>query len=268
MNSAEATKLFNNADLSFESDSDVDELTKVVEIAFESKTLVQFLGTVGGDNKSVMVANEEPKPGNGLAISPIIVNKSEVIFESDDEEVEKENSSSQLEMIFNSTLPPNNDSAVSSKSISLETTTPPTPPEQLKREVTIVAKTCANTSISLVLGRGGYYCQLKTIINSPDPYGIYWCPYPKCNTKSRKKYLLKDHLRKTHHGPFFCGQCGIVFLRLPCLNRHLKQSGHVRYNNDPGVNEDLRTHTVAAIERFYSHIYQELTSAPGYILLT
>ena len=121
----------------------------------------------------------------------------EVIFESDDEEVEKSSILPELKKIFNSSIFASfNQLACSAKSIILETTTPPTAPECQKCEVTIVAKTLTNSTIRMDLGHGGYYCHLKTTISSPDPYGIYWCPYPKCNKKSRKRYLLKDHLKK------------------------------------------------------------------------
>ena len=90
------------------------------------------------------------------------------------------------------------------KSICLETIIPPlttrTAEEVTKQHMAFcanrVAKGGANASVTLYLGSRASFCKVKTTISNPDPYGIYWCPFPMCNKNSRKKCFLKDHLKK------------------------------------------------------------------------
>lgn len=190
-----------------------------------------------------------------------------LVFESsDDEEIEPD-----------TILPPLNsvhcNASVSvcnpkRQSITLETIIPPAlTPKEMKRM--FVAKTITKhgsaASIVFDVARGYSSCKLTTTINTSDVYGIYWCPYPKCNMKSRKRWLMRDHLRKTHHWPFYCAKCGFFFNHLTSLTRHLSKSGHLRYS-DLSDNEEIRRHTAASIERFSVHICQVFSSAPDHIL--
>ena len=147
------------------------------------------------------------------------------------------------------------------KSICLETTIPllttrtaeEVPKQQMMFCAKTVAKGSANASVTLYLGSGAGFCKLKTTINNPDPYGIYWCPFPLCMKKSRKKSVLKDHLKKSHHGPFYCIECGSYFLQMPLLKRHLRQRRHSQQNNLL-TKETTCHYTVSAVKRFYVYV--------------
>ena len=159
------------------------------------------------------------------------------------------------------------------KSICLETTIPPlttrtageVPKQQLMFCAKTVAKGRANASVTLYLGSGAGFCQLKTTINNPDSYGIYWCPFPTCHKKARKKSVLRDHLKKSHHGPFYCMECGSYYLQMPSLNRHFRQSGHSQQDNLL-TKETTRRYTVSAVKRFYVCTYEAFAASAEYTL--
>lgn len=276
----QTSTLLNNVEVSFDSDNDVDN-DFVAEVALESEddddlegdTLLPILrANYPNDDESGMVVQEEGKSNNNNILFLSAGDEGEIVFESDDEEVEQKPILSQVGKISNNAVYTNNLTVpvnVKSKSITLETTIPSAAPQNMKSSLIFVAKVKAergsNASITFQLGHGGSYCQLKTAVHSPDTFGIYWCPSPKCKTKSRKRALLKDHLKKTHHGPFYCAECGIYFLHLPSLNRHLRQSGHSWYTH--ATNKDFRRHTVLAIERFSAYMYQAFSAVPGFTLI-
>ena len=155
-----------------------------------------------------------------------------------------------------------------------------------------------NASVALYVGSGGSFCKLQTHINDADSHGIYWCPFPKCSKKSRKRSLLKDHMKKTHHGPFYCTpwcpfpkcskksrkrsllkdhmkkthhgpfyctQCGVNFLHSPSLHRHLRKWGHSE-QSDLVPKESIRRHTVAAVEMFSVCLHEAFATSSDYIL--
>ena len=122
-----------------------------------------------------------------------------------------------------------------------------------------------NVSVALYVGSGGSFCKLQTHINDTDSHGIYWCPFPKCSKKSRKRSLLKDHMKKTHHGPFYCTQCGVNFLHSPSLHRHLRKWGHSEQSNLV-PKESIRRHTVAAVEMFSVCLHEAFATSSDYIL--
>ena len=109
------------------------------------------------------------------------------------------------------------------KSICLETTIPPlttrtageVPKQQMMFCAKTVAKGGANASVALYLGSGASFCQLKTTINNPDSYGIYWCPFPICHKKSRKKSVLRDHLKNHTMGRFTVWNAGVISCKCP-----------------------------------------------------
>ena len=236
-------KLSNNTEVAFESDDSDFEAEVVLESdddvnAGSAISLTQLesklVNNNNEDEKVIIDDNKLPSCSNNIISPPDY--KVDVVFESDGEEPE-ENSLllPHLRRISNdASLHCCDKIAVSvfqqkSKSIFLETTIPPlttTAEEVPKQQMIFCAKTAAkcsaNASVTLYLGRGGRFCKLKTTINNADSYGIYWCPFPYCNKNYRKKCLLKDHLKKTHHGPFYCTECGCYFLQLPSLNRHFR----------------------------------------------
>ena len=66
-----------------------------------------------------------------------------------------------------------------------------------------------------MLGSGASFCQLKTTINDPDSYGIYWFPFPLCHKKSRKKSALRDHLKNHTIGRFTVWNAGVISCKCP-----------------------------------------------------
>ena len=85
------------------------------------------------------------------------------------------------------------------------------PKQQMMFCAKTVAKGGANTFVTLYLGSGASFYQLKTTINNPDSYGIYWCPFPTCHKKSRKKSVLRDHL----NGCFTVWNAGVISCKCP-----------------------------------------------------
>ena len=155
-----------------------------------------------------------------------------------------------------------------SPKITLETIIPPdTAVECPNMKRIVMAKTIRHGSISCIelsVGHDYKFCKLTTTMETLDNFGMYWCPFPECHIKSRKVWLLKDHLRKTHHGPFFCGQCGQLYSHLTSLDRHLRQSGHLRFSSQ--ITEKCLYHTIAAIKQFSADICKVITNAPDYII--
>ena len=280
--SVEPLKLLNNADFAFESDdNDFDAVIALEcdeDLNAGSTIVTRLETTLVSDDKNVVVVDDEAPLYRKNITSPADYN-ADVVFESDAEELEEETLLlPHLRRIHNdASLYCRDDLAITvshqkSKSVFLETTIPPattTTDEIPKEQIFFCAKTKAecgrNASVALFLGRGRSYCKLRTIISNADCHGIYWCPFPKCRKKSRKKFLLKDHLRKSHHGPFYCTQCGIYFLQLPSLNRHFRQTTHSKQNDVVGK-ETIRRHTVAAVERFSVCMYKAFAASSHYIL--
>ena len=276
-----ASNLLNDLEVAFESDDDECDLE--VELLLESDdddveedTALSILKTtVANKDGRLTVVEEQPKSENNISVS-LAVDCNEIVFESDDDEFDHDQTIfPHLRVVVNKDFSYGKDLAgadfgLNSKSIILDTTVPPATPENIRHSITLAATIARsgkqNALVRFDVSCQGSFCKVNTIITSPDPHGIYWCPYPNCKAKSRKTSLLKVHLKKTHHGPFYCAQCGKNFLHLPSLNRHTRKSGHSRWNDD-GDSEDNRRHTVAAIARFSVYMYEGFASAPGYILI-
>lgn len=283
-------KLSNNTEVTFESDENDFDAGFVLEsdedICTISNILPQLESTlinsrsISPSDKSVRVVdNELPSTCRNNSIFPADFNN-DVVLESEEEELE-ENALClpHLGRISNdASLYCRHYLAVSAfqpkyKSICLETTIPPLttrtageiPKQQMMFCAKTVAKGGANASVTLYVGSGASFCQLKTTINNPDSYGIYWCPFPMCNKKSRKKSALRDHLKKSHHGPFYCMECGSYFLQMPSLNRHFRQRKHSQQDNLL-TKETTRHYTVSAVKRFYVCMYEAFAASAEYTL--
>ena len=282
-------KLSNNTEVTFESDENDFDAGFVLEsdedIYTGSNILPQLESTLitskivsPSDENLRVVDNELPTCRNNF-IYPADFNN-DVVLESEEEELEENTLClPHLGRISYDTSLYNRDYlAVSAfepkcKSICLETTIPPlttrtageVPKQQMMFCAKTVAKGGANASVRLYLGSGASFCQLKTTINNPDSYGIYWCPFPICHKKSRKKSVLRDHLKKSHHGPFYCMECGSYFLQMPSLNRHFRQRKHSEQDNLL-TKETTHHYTVSAVKRFYVCMYEAYAASAEYTL--
>lgn len=263
----------NQAEVAFESEDDfeVEVILESDEDLNEGEILPSLATSFFTDCKNCTVDDDETQSNH---ISPAD-SYNEVVLESEDEEVEEHTLFlPHLDRISSHTWICYGDSADlvpdnKEEAISLETTVPLITDQDPKHNVFFRVKTTCksrpNACVTLYIGRGGSFCKLETIIHGADSYGIYWCPFPKCKEKTRKRSLLKDHLKKTHHGPFYCVQCGVYFLHLPSLNRHYRRSGHSKHS-DLVAKETFRRHTVAAVKRFSVSMHQTFDSSYEYIL--
>ena len=272
--SIEPIEISNADELSFESDNGDLQLDIVLESDEEltaSSTILTGLETVLDGDENVPSSRYKEKEAFLAEFSP------DVVLESEEEHDDDTLLTGLQTVLTGLSFTYCEDSAVrdckqQSKSISLETTIPPITERCLSQQMIFCAQTtnenCSNATITLYVGSGGSFCKLKTNINEADSYGNYWCPFPKCYKKSRKRFLLKDHLKKTHHGPFYCKLCGVYFLQLPSLHRHFRQWGHSRQNYlVPIPKETVRRHTIAAVEFFSVSLHEAFAASSDYLIL-
>ena len=274
----------NNIEVTFESDENDFDAGFVLESDEDtnagSENLPQLDSALVNIDKNVRaVDNDLPISRKNVILPGDFDN--DVVLESEEEELAENTSflshlgriSTDISLYCHDDLAP---SAFQPKckSICLETTIPPlttrTAEEVTKQHMAFcanrVAKGGANASVTLYLGSRASFCKLKTTISNPDPYGIYWCPFPMCNKNSRKKCLLKDHLKKNHHGPFYCMQCGSYFLQMPSLSRHFRQRRHSQQDNLLSKETALRN-TVSAVKKFYVCMYEAFAASADYTLV-
>lgn len=269
-----AIEVSNAAKHSYESDNGDLQLDIVLESDDElnaGSTILTGLETVFDGAKNVVSSRYIEKEAPPAKFS------SDVVLESEDENNDDTILTSLQTVLTGSSFTCCDDLAVrnckqQSKSISLETTIPPITEQCQKQQRIFCAQTldesCSNATITLYVGSGGSFCRLKTYINDADSHGIYKCPFPKCGKKSRKRCLLTDHMKKSHHGPFYCTQCGVNFLHLPSLHRHFRQLGHSRQNYPvPIPTETVRRYTIAAIEFFAVRLHEAFAASSDYFLL-
>lgn len=272
--SIEAVEVSNAAELSFESNNSDLQFGIVLESDEElnaSSTILPGLKTVLVGDENVTSSKYREKEVSLTKFSSDVVLESEEEHDDDTMLTGLQTVLTGLSFTFCEDLAVRN-CKQQSKSISLETTIPPITEQCLKQQMIFCAQTtnesCSNATITLYVGSGGSFCKLKTNVNDADSYGNYWCPFPNCCKKSRKRFILKDHMKKTHHGPFYCKLCGVYFLQLPSLHRHFRQWGHSRQNYlVPIPKETVRRHTIAAVEFFSVRLHEAFAASSDYLIL-
>lgn len=127
-------------------------------------------------------------------------------------------------------LPVVNNFSSRSKSLKLITVSPHSSVHCSKRVFKAVKfnnnKPIAMIKLAIVGDWSG--CAMTTVIFGTDCFNHYYCPFPDCNKKFRKKYNIRAHLALFHHGPFYCPreECGKSFNSKVSKLRHVRKNGH------------------------------------------
>ena len=117
----------------------------------------------------------------------------------------------------------------------------------LRRSFLARKKTTAKEPHSFVLmeaAEDSSSCKISTFTFKAMNHRFFFCQYPLCESRKRRKWQLQEHVKKMHHGPFFCGQCGVIFNNRPSLHRHTRDQKHFLTSNECSL------HRKAAVKSF------------------
>lgn len=119
-----------------------------------------------------------------------------------------------------------------SKSLKLETFSPHSGVHCSKRifEAVLIRNKESIANIQLAIVGDWSACAMTTVIWGTDCFNHYYCPFPDCNKRFRKKYNIRSHMAAFHHGPFYCprAECGKIVNSKVSKMRHIRKSAHDR----------------------------------------
>ena len=109
-------------------------------------------------------------------------------------------------------------------------------------------------------------CSMTTTVFGTDSFNYYYCPFPYCRKKFRKKSNIRAHLTAFHRGPFYCpnSACGKRFNSKVSKLRHVKKSEHDLHCESAQLTDSYHYTQIA---QFCLSMCEQMQNAPDFWMI-